>query len=269
MLGMLGLEGSGFTICLGIILLLTGIVMYYCKSKISECEHKVDSMFKLIAALHDEVGELKKNSVNQQHTNYTSSEHMSSLNVSDSQNMDEPIELESDEESENESENDSESESENENENENNSKNEDENDNDNKNQNKSTSLFSNHPYQELIPEMLTENIGKQHMSEDSESESDNDSNTSKSSNNNDTSAKTIKVVDLGEIEELEIDVESSDSEQSEQSDINNENEQGNENVVDYSKLQVVALKKLVAERKLSKNVNKLRKAELVQLLESS
>ena len=58
---MIGLEGSGFTICLGLILLLTGVVMYYCRKKIVECEHKVDSMFNLVAALNDELSELKNN----------------------------------------------------------------------------------------------------------------------------------------------------------------------------------------------------------------
>ena len=65
---MIGLEGSGFTICLGLILLLTGVVMYYCRKKIVECEHKVDSMFNLVAALNDELSELK-NSQNRQNIN--------------------------------------------------------------------------------------------------------------------------------------------------------------------------------------------------------
>jgi hypothetical protein len=66
---MIGLEGSGFTICLGLILLLTGVVMYYCRKKIVECEHKVDSMFNLVAALNDELTELKNN----QKTTYVNS----------------------------------------------------------------------------------------------------------------------------------------------------------------------------------------------------
>ena len=36
---MFGLEGSGFTIAIGLILLLTGVVMYYCRQKITQCEH--------------------------------------------------------------------------------------------------------------------------------------------------------------------------------------------------------------------------------------
>ena len=118
---MIGLEGSGFTICLGVILLLTGIVMYYCKSKITQNEHKINSMFKLVTALHEEVNQLKATQQQQQSVSqsYESMQNQESWNQSSSE---EPQESSINEES------------------------------------PMPTSFLNHPYEELIPPQLTEEL---------------------------------------------------------------------------------------------------------------
>lgn len=218
MLGMLGLEGSGFTICLGVILLLTGVVMYYCKTKITQCEHKVDSMFSLITSMSDEIT-ICKATINQM-----------SNPMPVPQNFTEIQQEEASDDSEDEEEEEI-------------------------NLTETTNIFSNHPYQELIPATIENGDN----SEDSESEDDTDE------ENEEQTTKEIKVVDLGEIEELETHNLEEEIDGSEGSETSVEEEED----IDYSKLQVVALKRLVSERKLSSNVNKLRKAELVELLQSS
>lgn len=229
MLGMIGLEGSGFTICLGLILLLTGIVMYYCKTKISQSNHKVDSMFTLITDLHDEVSLLREEIQEIKHRQGV---------VAVSENV------------------------------------EDENNN-----RHDESEFSNHPYKELIPATIDNNAEESDSSQseddtdDEEEEDENNTNTIKMHEGTETGQDNIKVVDLGEIEDLK--VEDSESEhntgsetESDEEGETTDSESQSVSPVDYTKLQVVALKRLVSERKLATNVNKLRKAQLLQILES-
>ena len=226
---MIGLEGSGFTICLGVILLLTGIVMYYCKSKITQNEHKLNSMFKLISALHEEVNTIKT----MQETSTTLKEdtqdwHKETAFTDENNNLYDQT-------------------------------------TDNVTGNGS---FLNHPYQELIPNEL--NKIDEEVSEDSQSESDNEIelNLNPSIEETVSEGTTIKVVDLGEIEELSVaDHESDISEESETEDEEEDYETESPSVnIDYTKMQVTALKKLVSERKLASNVSKLRKPELLNLL---
>lgn len=226
---MIGLEGSGFTICLGVILLLTGIVMYYCKSKITQNEHKLNSMFKLISALHEEVNTIKT----MQETSTTLREdtqdwHKETAFTDENNNLYDQT-------------------------------------TDNVTGNGS---FLNHPYQELIPNEL--NKIDEEVSEDSQSESDNEIelNLNPSIEETVSEGTTIKVVDLGEIEELSVaDHESDISEESETEDEEEDYETESPSVnIDYTKMQVTALKKLVSERKLASNVSKLRKPELLNLL---
>lgn len=223
---MIGLEGSGFTICLGVILLLTGIVMYYCKSKITQNEHKINSMFKLVTALHEEVNQLK---ANQQHQQTVASNHEAMQNQEswNQTSNEEPQESSMNEET------------------------------------PMPTSFLNHPYEELIPPQLTEELEE---SEDSQSETDNEENLQLNLTN-DNSDSSIKVVDLGEIEELKVEEES--DEESEEAD-NTESEAESEAEsppIDYSKMQVAALKKIVSERKLATNVGRLKKQELLNLLQ--
>ena len=216
---MISLEGSGFTICLGVILLLTGIVMYYCKSKITACENKMNTMLNLISELHSEVNTLKQTNV-------------PLPNLTETTHFGEPLQQEN-ESDESDSEEDEESESE------------------NNNSLKATiNPFETHPYKELIPTSTA--VGTEVINESSEEEDDTE--------DEETSKEQVKVVDLGQIEELEIE------------DLNDEDEEDEESSeeepqIDYGKMQVAALKKLASERNLASNVNKLRKQELVNLLQ--
>lgn len=264
MFGLFSLEGSGFTICLGIILLLTGIVMYYCKSKITQTEHKLNSMFGLITDLHEEMSDLKAHI---QHANDPAAQDddtsVRKLNIDATGVLenDNDSAVESDEESDAESDDESDAESDagvesvanvemrttakggdtpfheshqgfsggsiNE------------------------SSFLNHPYSELIPRS---------------SESDQQSDESDSQSEDDTDGENnIKVVDLGEIEELS--VENLDD----PAPVGNETpgKVEDEEPINYSNLKVGHLRQLVKDRQLASNVNKIRKLDLVQLLESS
>ena len=116
---------------------------------------------------------------------------------------------------------------------------------------KAVNPFETHPYKELIPSNST--IGADVINESSESEGDTDDETPK---------QEVKVVELGQIEELEID----DLDQEEEDEEEETSEE--EGQIDYAKMQVTALKKLAAERQLAPNVHKLRKQELVNLLQS-
>lgn len=215
---MIGLEGSGFTICLGVILLLTGIVMYYCKSKITACENKMNTMLNLISELHTEVNTLKQTNV-------------SVPNLTETTNFGQPLEQEI-------ASDDSDSEEDEESENENNNSLE-----------TTINPFETHPYKELIPSSTT--LGTEVINESSEEEDDTE--------DEETPKEQVKVVDLGQIEELDIQDLNDEEDEEESSE--------DEPQIDYGKMQVAALKKLASERNLASNVNKLRKQELVNLLQ--
>jgi hypothetical protein len=216
---MIGLEGSGFTICLGIILLLTGVVMYYCKSKISQCEQKMASMMSLITGLHQEINQLKTQNVGVMMTQEENVDNQELEEESDSESETEEEEIEA------------------------------------KPEVNPASSFLNHPYSELIP---TTEFTEVEVNESSESEDDEESGEE----------PTVKVVDLGEIEELTVPVEEDAAQTIEESDESDESDESEEtNPIDYSKMQVAALKKLASERQLASNVSKMRKQELVELLQ--
>lgn len=228
---MIGLEGSGFTICLGVILLLTGIVMYYCKSKISACENKMNTMLALISELHSEVNSLKQQTYSAQNEDLVQTSDFSApttqlLEESDSEESDseqsdgeeveevEVVEV--------------------------------------KTLEGVINPFETHPYKELIPTSST--VRAEVINESSESEDDTD---------DDASKEQVKVVDLsGQIEELALD----DLEEEDEEDLQESSEE--EIQIDYGKMQVTALKKLATDRQLAPNIHKLRKKELVNLLQS-
>lgn len=251
MFGLFSLEGSGFTICLGIILLLTGIIMYYCKSKITQTEHKLNSMFGLITDLHEEISDLKTHI---QPTNYSdelgADTSVRKLNIGGG-SIDESA-AESDDESAAESDDESDDESAAE------SPEKMEElgmlppGHDLSSGNINESSFLNHPYNELIPRSSETD----HQSDESDSQSEDDTD----------SENNIKVVDLGEIEELSIE-NLDDPAPSEE--VTESKAGDDEGPINYSILKVQHLRQLVSERQLASNVNKIRKSDLIQLLESS
>lgn len=255
---MIGLEGSGFTICLGVILLLTGIVMYYCKSKITQNEHKINSMFKLVTALHEEVNVLKSaQQVNISHMQ-TGGHTQSGMQMQDSQQMQNMEEHEWSKTTQMDSDGDLESINE-------------EEESQPRERAPVPNSFLNHPYEELIPQQMTKDLNQ---SDDSQSETDNDEEDEEIKLNihnvNNEEDSTIKVVDLGEIEELKVEEESDDDEEEEleETDSSETGSEGESPDIDYTKMQVAALKKIVSERNLATNVSKLRKPELLNLLQA-
>ena len=267
MFGLFSLEGSGFTICLGIILLLTGIIMYYCKSKITQTEHKLNSMFGLITDLHEEISDLKTHI---QPTNYSdelgADTSVRKLNIGGG-SIDESA-AESDDESAAESDDESAAESDDESAAESDDESDDESaaespekmeglgmlppGHDLSSGNINESSFLNHPYNELIPRSSETD----HQSDESDSQSEDDTD----------SENNIKVLDLGEIEELSIE-NLDDLAQSEE--VTESKAGDDEGPINYSILKVQHLRQLVSERQLASNVNKIRKSDLIQLLESS
>ena len=242
MISLFTFEGSGFTICLGIILILTGIVMYYSKTKIAQTNHKVDSMFGLVTELHEEITRLKTDLQHMKHVeNYYDEGDNTTCELSEHTKVTDVNKLEQDDEEIEESEDDEES--------------DDDEESEEKRGVNNTPLiansFLNHPYNELIPR--DNNIANNNQGSSSESEDDTD-------NENDD-ITNIKIVDLGEIEELSVDNLDDDNKSVE--------ETPPPAIIDYSSLKVPVLKSIANERKLSTNVNKLRKSELIKLLESS
>jgi hypothetical protein len=259
---MFGLEGSGFTIAIGLILLLTGVVMYYCRQKITQCEHKVDSMFSLVSSLHQELENLKRSQVNNinidvgetsQYEEQHPYQNLIPVNVNDN-------EAELNESSESESDTDSETDSENDNE---------------------ESSYDDVKVVDLgvIEELKIDDL-----------EEDNFAETTQFSNGNINIVEQIVGADVVESEsqsdtdeeqdedddedehDTEVQVESQQqTEEGEQ--INNEPSEVvkmiNAPDLDYSKMQVSALKKMVSDRNLASGVSKLRKQELIDILEQN
>ena len=256
---MFGLEGSGFTIAIGLILLLTGVVMYYCRQKITQCEHKVDSMFSLVSSLHQELENLKRSQVNNinvdvgetsQYEEQHPYQNLIPVNVNDN-------EAELNESSESESDTDSETDSENENE---------------------ESSYDDVKVVDLgvIEELKIDDL-----------EEDNFAETTQFSNGNINIVEQIVGADVVESEsqsDTEED-EEDDDEHNEDDEDNHDTEVQAESLVDneqsevvkminapdldYSKMQVSALKKMVSDRNLASGVSKLRKQELIDILEQN
>ena len=263
---MFGLEGSGFTIAIGLILLLTGVVMYYCRQKITQCEHKVDSMFSLVSSLHQELENLKRSQVNNinidvgdttQYEEQHPYQNLIPVNVNDN-------ETELNESSESESDTDSITDSENENE---------------------ESSYDDVKVVDLgvIEELKIDDL-----------EEDNFAETTQFSNDNINIVEQIVGADVVESESQSDTEEDQDQDEDEE---DNENEQDTEIQVesqhktekgeqinnepsevvkminapdlDYSKMQVSALKKMVSDRNLASGVSKLRKQELIDILEQN
>jgi hypothetical protein len=260
---MFGLEGSGFTIAIGLILLLTGVVMYYCRQKITQCEHKVDSMFSLVSSLHQELENLKRSQVNNinvdvgetsQYEEQHPYQNLIPVNVNDN-------EAELNESSESESDTDSETDSENENE---------------------ESSYDDVKVVDLgvIEELKIDDLEEDNFAETTQFSNDNiniveqivGADVVESESHSDTDEEQDEDDDDEDENDTEVQVESQQqTEEGEQ--INNEPSEVvkmiNAPDLDYSKMQVSALKKMVSDRNLASGVSKLRKQELIDILEQN
>jgi len=260
---MFGLEGSGFTIAIGLILLLTGVVMYYCRQKITQCEHKVDSMFSLVSSLHQELENLKRSQVNNinvdvgetsQYEEQHPYQNLIPVNVNDN-------EAELNESSESESDTDSETDSENDNE---------------------ESSYDDVKVVDLgvIEELKIDDLEEDNFAETTQFSNDNiniveqivGADVVESESHSDTDEEQDEDDDDEDENDTEVQVESQQqTEEGEQ--INNEPSEVvkmiNAPDLDYSKMQVSALKKMVSDRNLASGVSKLRKQELIDILEQN
>ena len=260
---MFGLEGSGFIISLGVTLLLCGVVAYYVKTQFAVLDHKVSSMFQLVSALTGEVNKhdswwaqanneiLADERARGQQAAQHGGQSDNRVPVSDSEVSDSETEV-SDTESE-----------------------------DNLDLHSSTEdvtlsgvqnltmgseLVSNSDDKIKIVELQMNNLeefnlddnviedpdnGEEHQSE-SESESESISDT-------DDDSESMITLPEGVIVENVAVVKSGNDTHSETK---------NEVHVDYKKLQVKALRKLVKDRGLSEDPSKINKKDLVKLLQA-
>ena len=242
---MLSFESSGFIVCLGVSLLLSGMIMYYCKQKMTQYEHKLDSMFQLISALTAQINSQQINSQQNNVCQPRGESYYEDTKDNAEGSVEESVE-------------------------ENNDSYEPSNNHD--------KIL--HPYMDLNIKSLnlTSNFNNNQLNSDSNSESDEseseESDSEESVNDRDEENKeTIKIVELPpmnnenpplELEELETLVMPSEN----NSDTSSETKTDTENeTMDYNKMNVVALKKIVSEKKLVSNSSKLKKAELLQLLQ--
>ena len=281
---MLGLESSGFIICLGVSLLLSGMIMYYCRQKLTQYEHKLDSMFQLITALTEEVNKplsnampnampgampgampnAMSNTMPESELNDTSEKASASSDLSMDNRV--PIgELQSYE---------------------------------------PTMNSDHHPYDD----QKTIHLNSQHVEEDSESDSDDDSDESESESESENETETdnglqnsignsiansignsignmvdVKIVDMNlDVAPLEdlttllgttIDVQVADLSNKIEEIIDTKVDADSDTNVDankdnkkYSKMTVSELRKMVSEKQLSPHPSKLKKGELLELL---
>ena len=243
---MFGLEGSGFTIAVGLILLLSGVVMFYCRKKIVQCEHKVDSMFSLVSALHEELEALKAAKFNEVHidnetTSFSAHPYQELIPVDiddDNADINDSSESESDTDSDNEDD-------------ENNSHYDDvkvvdlgqieELSLDVDDQIDENNLADN---LNLISVDVVESEGTEIEEEDDESDESDEGNEALAETDTDAMNKTETQSEVVKLIKTNVDM-------------------------DYSKMQVSALKKIVSERNLATGVAKLRKQELIDILQQN
>ena len=258
---MIGLEGSGFTIAIGVILLLTGVVMYYCRQKIVQCEHKMESMFSLISTLHEELEVVKNNqqTINEQNssrfndetTSFSAQTHpyhdLIPVDVTHDNNLNESSESESDSESNSESEYDEEH------------------------------VLTTDENVKVVDLGLVEELELPLPQDTTISNPNTDATLIESvpvtvDNSNDADDEVeeaenhIEIINLSESENgSESETESEIPVDETITDVKSIQQSG----IDYSRMQVSALKKLVSERNLTTGVAKMRKHELINILQAS
>jgi len=271
---MFGLENSGFLISLAVSLLISLVTLLYFRQQIATMDHKVTSMFSLLTSLTQELNNLSRISFNQQTLADTEDNSPITLKMNDSR-----INVSDDDEN-SESGDDSNSDSE--------SSEEDENMLDEEEDEDESEELS-------LAELKTLNMGSEvhsfkHNTDDIKIiDMDTYSDEESSHNNDDESydygqqledvmndmiEETIElnaetthnmVIDNANVTQLitELDTIETDSLQDLEliSDVKTFNIP-----LDYSKMSVKALKDLVAAKKLTTNVSKLKKPELIKLL---
>jgi len=245
-MNLFGLEGSGFIISLGITLLLSGLIMYYCVQRINSLEQSLIKQGEIIQTFIYKLNnlELQNNSVNYQsnlETNFNN----------DNQLVETKIDV-SDDESDPES--------------------EDEEHREDKDNIKLLTINSKNS-----------NFLQENSDIESDSDSDSDSDNQSISNNEDikedillpssniSSLKYLQDISLNNIEKIVIDSNDNDNDNDNDIDkkvieINNDDLSEN---INYNKMKVTELKDLAVKKKLVKSTDntKYKKDELIQLLQ--
>lgn len=258
---MFGLEGSGFIISLGVTLLLCGVIAYYVKTQFAVLDHKVSSMFQLVSALTGEVNKhdswwaqanneiLADERARGQQASQHGGQSDNRVPVSDSEASDSETEV-SDTESE-----------------------------DNLDLHSSaedvtlsgvqhltmgSELVSNSGDEVKIVELQMNNLEEFNLDDnvtedpDNEEEHESESESESISDTDDDSESMITQPESVVVENVAVVKLGNDT----------KSETKDEVHVDYKKLQVKALRKLVKDRGLSENPSKINKKDLVKLLQA-
>ena len=239
-----------FLISLGITLLLIGIIGMFFTQRLQEQNHKINSMVGLISTMAEELGYLR-NKLTQNGSsplplnNTVFGEQNNLIEVSDG---DESSESDGDDDSDSDS-SDSESDSD--------SDDEQNDANDNLNQsnikviNIQENLYSDNQFEEILEEIEDLNdMNNEDNDEDDEDDDDEDDNESESSE----SVNLVELDSNNDLNALDISLSNSDTKNL------------NLSVIDYKKLSLGKLRNIVMEKGLSKDANKLKKHDLLNLL---
>lgn len=248
-MNLFGLEGSGFIISLGITLLLSGLIMYYCVQRINSLEQSLVKQGEIIQTFIYKLNnlELQNNSISHQtnlETNFNTDNQLveSKIDVSDDEDDDD--------------EHDEEGESDNE-----------------------EHLQDNDNIKLLTIDSNNSNFLEQ--SSDIESDSDSDSNSDNQSisdieelkednivSSSDISAlENLQDISLNKIEKIVVDDDINDDDKDKKViEINNDDLTEN---INYSKMKVNELRELAIKKNLVKSTDntKYKKDELIQLLQ--
>jgi hypothetical protein len=236
-----------FLISLGITLLLVGIIGMFFTQRLQEQNHKINSMVGLISTMAEEIGYLRNKS-NQNGCSSTPlintafGEQNNLIEVSDG---DDSSESDGDESSESDSDDSYDSDDE---ENDENDEIENLNQSNIKVINIQETLYSNNQFEEILEEIEDLNDMKNEDNNDDDDDDDDDESDS---------SESVNLVELDSNNDLNaLDISLS----------NSDNKNLNLSVLDYKKLSLGKLRNIVMEKGLSKDANKLKKHELLNLL---
>ena len=284
---MFGLEESGFVVCLGLILFLIGLVMFYVRQRFSEQDDKLNQLISIIPVMTQQI-QLHEQELHPDmyHPKPDTNEKINNLTVGgeiDNNTLDNKIDVSpNDSEDSDSSGSDSDSDS------------DSGSDSDAEAEVKNIRLGSELSLQEVTTLTDVEDQLQTHVKETILKDTNNDQTVLNESNENKTASydSTVRVVTIKDNNDnktnssLESENESSDESPNADSstmespnmdddldeiDIpithNPDNVENLEDSVDYTKLSVAALRQIISKKGLSTHTSKLRKNECLELLQ--
>jgi hypothetical protein len=258
-----GLEGSGFIISLGITLLLSGMIMYYCVQRMNSIEQSLVKQGEIIQSCIYKLNNLEIQNLpainNNTHTDLNNDDNVlqERINVSDDED-----DVDSDDDTDDDTDDD---------------------ENDNVDADDADDADDDHDKDEKNIKLLTldsnnTQILKESGDIETASESDSsDDNDTINDNNEDSIIASSDITSLDNFQEIELNnnAENTTNSEKKQHNIDNESkkiieidEEVNENT-NYSKMKVNDLKELAIKKNLvkSNDTNKYKKDDLIQLLQ--